>query len=82
MDLSIDPQPETAHLTHQIIPDRITEATVTPARMIPTTDRDTTETTTEIGDTNITQDMNKETRTTKSGMIAIKMETGSTTEGD
>ena len=82
MDLSIDLRAETAHLTHVIIPDQITEVTVTPATKIPTTDRDTTETTTEIGDTNITQDMNKETKITKTGMITTKIETGSTTEGD
>ena len=81
-DLSIDPQAETAHLTLQIIPDQITETTVTPATMIHTTDRDTAETTTETGDTNTTQDTNKETKITKTGMITIKIETGSTTKGD
>ena len=82
MDLLIDPQAETAHLTHQIIPDQITETTVTPVTMIHTTDRDTTETTTEIGDTNTTQDRYREIKTTKTGMITIKIETGLTIEGD
>ena len=50
--------------------------------MTHTTDRDTAEITTEIGDTNTTQDTNRETKTTKTGMIIIKIETGSTTEGD
>ena len=82
MDLSIDPQAETAHLTPQIIPDHITETTVTPVTMIHTTDRDTTETTTEILDINTSQDTNREIKTTKTGMIITKIETGSTTEGD
>ena len=82
MDLSIDPQAETAHLTLQIIPDHITETTVTPVTMIHTTDRDTTETTTEILDINTSQDTNREIKTTKTGMIITKIETGSTTEGD
>ena len=50
--------------------------------MTHTTDKDTTGTTIETGDTNITQDMNRETKTTRTGMIIIKIETGSTTEGD
>ena len=82
MDLLIDPQAETAHLTPETVPDQITQTTVTPATIIHITDRDTKETTTEIGDTNTTQDKNKETRTTKTGMITIKIETGLTKEGD
>ena len=50
--------------------------------MIHTTDRDTTETTTEILDINTSQDTNREIKTTKTGMIITKIETGSTTEGD
>ena len=50
--------------------------------MTRTTDKDTTGTTIETWDTNITQDMTKGTRTTKTGMITIKIETGLTTEGD
>ena len=50
--------------------------------MIHTTDRDITETTTEIRDTNTTQDTNREIKTTKTGMIVIKIKTDSTIEGD
>ena len=82
MDLSTDLQAGTAHLIPHIILDQITETTATPAAMTHTTDKDTTGTTIEIGDTNITQDINRETKTTKTGMITIKIETGSTTEGD
>ena len=45
-------------------------------------DRDTTETTIGTGDTNKTQDMTREIQTTKTGMITIKIETGSITEED
>ena len=81
-DPSTDLQAETTHLTHQIILDQITEAIATTATMSHTTDRDTTETTTEVEDTNTTQDMNRETKTTKTGMIIILKEIGLTTEGD
>ena len=50
--------------------------------MTHTTDSDTTETTIETGDTNTTQDMNREAKTTKTGMITIKIETGLTTKED
>ena len=50
--------------------------------MTDTTDKDTTETTTETGDTNRTKDMIREIKTTTTGMITIKIDTGSTTEGD
>ena len=54
--------------------------TAIPAAMTThTTDRVTTETTIETEDTNKIQDMTKETRTTKTGMITIKTETGLTT---
>ena len=83
MDLSTDLQAGTAHLTPHIILDQITETTTaTPAAMTRTTDKDTTGTTIETGDTNITQDMNRETKTTKTGMITIKIETGLKTEED
>ena len=36
----------------------------------------------KTGDTNTTQDMNREAKTTKTGMITIKIETGLTTEED
>ena len=65
----------------QIILDSVTGIT-TPTTMTHTTNRDTTETTIETGDTNITQDMNKETKITKTGTITIKTETGLTTEED
>ena len=48
--------------------------------MIHTTGRATTEITTETEVTNTTRDMNKETKTTKTGMITIKIETGLTIE--
>ena len=50
--------------------------------MTHTADRATTETTIETEDTNIIQDMTKETRTTKTGMLTIKIEKGLTTEDD
>ena len=71
-----------ALLTPQIISDQVTGTTVTPVEMIHTTDRDTTETTIEMGDTNTTQDVIRETNTTKSGVMTIKIKTGSTTGGD
>ena len=46
------------------------------------TDKGITGTTIETEDTNTTQDTNRETKTTKTGMITIKIETGLTTEGD
>ena len=85
MDLSIDHQTETTHLTLHIILDQITETTVTPVTMTHTTcttDKATTETTIGAEATNPTRDMNRETKTTKTGMITIKIEIGSTTEGD
>ena len=82
MDLSTDLQAGTAHLIPHIILEQITETTVTPGAITHTTDKDTTGTTIETEDTNITQDMNRETKTTRTGMIIIKIETGSTTEGD
>ena len=50
--------------------------------MTHTMDKDTTRTTIETGDTNITQDMIRETKTTKTGMITVMIEKGLTTEGD
>ena len=82
MDLLTDLQAETTPLTSQIILDPVTETTATPTTMTHTTDRDTTETTIETGDTNTTQDMNREAKTTKTGMITIKIETGLTTKED
>ena len=80
-DLLTDLQAETTPLTLQIILDQVTEI-ATPTTTTHTTDRDTTETPIEIGDTNTTQDMNREAKTSKTGMITIKIETGLTTEED
>ena len=82
MDLLIDHQAETTHLTLHIILDQITETTATPVTMTCTTDKATTETTIETEATNTTRDMNRETKATKTGMITIKIEIGLTTEGD
>ena len=83
MDLSTGLQAGTVLITLHLILDQITEITTAiPTTMIHTTDRATTETTIETEDTNITQDMTKETRITKTGMITIKIETGLTTEDD
>ena len=90
MDLLTGLQAETVYITPHLFLDQITEIiTTTPTAMTHTADRATTETTTdrattettiETEDTNIIQDMTKETRTTKTGMITIKIETGLTTE--
>ena len=56
MDVSTDLQAGTAHSSPHIILDQITETTATPAAMTHTTDKDTTGTTIETWDTNITQD--------------------------
>ena len=82
MHLLTDLQARTAHLILHIILDQITKTTAIPAAMIHMVDRDTTETTTETGDTNKTQDMTREIQNTKTGMITIRIETGSTTEED
>ena len=81
-DLLIDHQVEINHLTPHIILDQITELTAIPVAMIQTTDKATTEITIETKATNTTRDMNREIKTTKTGMITIKIEIGSTTEGD
>ena len=82
MDLLIDHQVETTHLTLHIILDQITEITATPVSMIRTTDKATTEITTETKATSTTRDMNKETKATKTGMMTTKIEIGSTIEED
>ena len=81
-DLSTDLQAGAAHLIPHIILDQTTETTATPARTTHTTDRDTTEITIATRDTNITKDTIRETKTTKTGMITIKIDRGLTTEGD
>ena len=82
MDLSTDHQTEIIHLTHHKILDQITEVTATPATMIHKIDRASTETTAETEDTNNNQDMNREIKITKAGMITTKIETGLTIEED
>ena len=83
MDLLTDLPTEAVPITLHLILDQITEITTAiPTAMNPRADRATTETTIETKDTNITQDMTKETRITKTGMITIKIETGLTTEDD
>ena len=84
MALLRDFQAETVHIIPHSILDQITEIiTVTLTTVIAhTTDRVTTETTTGTEDTNKTQDMTKETRISKTGMITTRIETGLTTEDD
>ena len=82
MDLSTDHQVEIVHLTRHKILDQITEVAATHVTMIHTTDKATTETTAETEDTSNNRDMNKEIKITKTGMITIKIETGSTIEDD
>ena len=83
-----DLQAGTTLLIHHIILGQLTEVTAIPVTVTPTTDKDTTETTTETGDTNQTKDtirtkdMIREIKATKTGVITIKIDTGSTTEGD
>ena len=82
MNLSTDLQAGTTHLILHIILDQITEITASPVTVTHTTDKDTTETTTETGDTNRIKDTIREIKTITTGMITIKIDTGSTTEGD
>ena len=56
MDLSTDLQAGTTHLILRIILDQITEVTAIPVTVTHTTDKVTTETTTETGDSNQTKD--------------------------
>ena len=90
-DHSTDHQAKIIHSIHFKTLDQITEATITRVTMTATTGRITAETTagTEIISNN--QDMNRETKTTQTGMTIIKIEigtkttktdTGLTTEGD
>ena len=81
MDLSTDFQAGTAHLILHIILDQIT-GTNTPTTTTCTTDKDTIGIAIETEGTNTVHDMNKEVTTTRTGMIIIKIETGSTTEGN
>ena len=79
MDPSTGLQAGAVHITLHSIIDLITEIT-TAIPVVTTTDKGTTETTIETEHTNKTQDMTKETRTTRAGMTTIKIETGLTTE--
>ena len=91
MDHSTDHQAKIIHSIHLKTLDQITEATITRVTMTVKTGRTTAETTagTEIISNN--QDMNRETKTTQTGMTITKIEigtkttktdTGSTTKGD
>ena len=82
MDLSTDHQAEIIHLTHHKILDQITEVAATPVTMIHTTDKATTETTSETEGTSNNRDTNREIKITKTGMITTKIETGLTIEED
>ena len=83
MDLSTGHQAETVHTIHHTILDQITGiATTIPVVTTHTINRATKETSIETEDSNRTQDATKGTRTTKTGMITIKIETGLTTEDD
>ena len=82
INLSTDLQAGAVRLILHTIPDQITGITAIPAVTTETADRDTTDITTETGDSNNTQDMTREIQATKTGMVTVKMETGSTTEED
>ena len=77
-----DHQTEAIHLTHHKILDLITEVTATPTVMIHAIDKASTGTTAETEVINNNQDTNREIKTTKTGMITTKIETGSTIEED
>ena len=62
--------------------DQITEAAITQITMTGTTDRTTTETMAETEVTSNNRGMNREIRTTQTGMTITKIETGSKTEED
>ena len=91
MDHSTDHQAKIIHSIHHKILDQDTETAITQATMTATRDRATTKTTAETEITNNNQGMNREIRTTQTGMTItkievgmtiIRIETGSTTEGD
>ena len=77
-----DHQTEAIHLTHHKILDLITEATAIPTTMIHAIDKVSTETTAETKVINNSQDMSREIKITKTGMITTKIETDSTIEED
>ena len=80
--LSTDHCKETTHSINHKILDQITEVTVTPATKIHKIDKASTETTAGIEGTNNNRDMNREIKTTRTGMRIIKIETGLTTGED
>ena len=82
MDLLTGHHTEITHSTHHKILDQITEVTATPAKMITRIDKASAETTAGTEDTNNNRDMNREIRTTRTGMTTIKIEIGLTTEED
>ena len=71
-----DHQAKIIHSIHHKILDQITEAAITQATMTATTDRTTTKTMEETEITNNNQDMNREIRTTQTGMTITKIEIG------
>ena len=75
-----DHQAKIIHLIHLKILDQITETTVTRATVTATTDRTTAETMAGTEITNNTQDTNRGTKTTQTGMTIIKIEIGMTNQ--
>ena len=74
MDHSADHQAKIIHSVQHKILDQITETATTQTTMIATTDTTTAETMAETEITNNNQDMNREIRTTQTGMTIIKIE--------
>ena len=81
MDPLIDLQAGAVHITLHSILDQVSEA-ITATPVVTTTDKDTTETTIEAEHTSKTQDMTKETKTTRTGMTTTKTDIGLTIEDD
>ena len=73
-----DHQAKIIHSIHHKILDQITEAAIIQVTMMGTTDRTTTETMAETEVTNNNRGMNREIRTTQTGMTITKIETGMT----
>ena len=78
MDHSTDHQAKIIHSIHHKILDQVTEAAITQATTTATTDGTTTETMAETETTNNNQGMNREIRTTQTGMTITKIEIGMT----
>ena len=66
------------HSIHHKILDQVTEAAITQATMMATPDRTTTETMAETEITNNNQGMNREIKTTQTGLTIKKIEIGMT----